>query len=177
MKLRARSRAKAPDVRSDLPAAIMSFIEERRLSAHPESYLIAVLQKIQTHYGYLSRERLEAVSQLMQIPSARVSGVANFYHFFTFTPKGRHVITVCLGTACYVKGAGQVLARFEELLAIRAGETTQDRQFSLAGARCLGACAMAPVVLVGEKVFGNVGYDDVPRILAQFGFDSKQKSK
>jgi NADH:ubiquinone oxidoreductase subunit E len=175
MKRRARPRAHAPAVRSDLPEDILAFIEECRLSAHPDSYLIAVLQKIQMRYGYLSRERLDAVSQLMQIPSARVSGVANFYHFFTFVPKGRHVVTVCLGTACYVKGAGQVLARFEELLGIRAGQTTPDRLFSLAGARCLGACALAPVVVVDDKVFGNVTVSEAPRILAQFGFDSKAK--
>ena len=100
-----------------------------------------------------------------------MSGVATFYHYFTFVPKGRNRITVCLGTACYVKGSGRIMEQLEETLGIKAGRTTPDGRFSLEGARCLGACALAPVVVVNEKVYGNVQEDDVPRILAEYGFE------
>ncbi len=155
---------------ADLPKAVRDFIEECRLRPHPESYLIAVLQKVQDHDGYLSPARLDAVSQALRIPSATVSGVANFYHFFTFVPRGKHRIAVCLGTACYVKGAGLIVDRLNQLLGIGPGETTPDRAFSLDAARCLGACAMAPILVVDGKVYGNVKPDDVERILADYGF-------
>jgi len=157
-------------VTTDLPKSILEFIEASNLSAHPESYLIAVLQKIQLHYGYLSPKRLDAVSQLMQIPAAKVSGVANFYHFFTFVAKGRHQITVCLGTACYVKGGGLIMERLKELLGIEAGQTSADGLFYLEAARCLGTCAMAPVLTVDGKIYGNVQQDNLERILAEYGF-------
>lgn len=158
-----------------LPPEILTFIEECRLAEHPEGLLIAVLQKVQEHFGYLTAERLDAVAHLMQIPTAKVSGVATFYHFFSFVPKGQHRITVCLGTACYVKGSGRVLDRIRELLKVDAGQTTPDGLFTLEGARCLGACAMAPVVVVDDRVYGNVQPDDMPKILAEYGFDSRAK--
>ena len=170
--LMAREDAKARQV---LPEPIAQFIAECRQRPHPDSYLIAVLHKVQNQFGFLGREHLDAVSQLMQIPSAKVTGVASFYHFFTFTPQGEHKLAVCLGTACFVKGADRVLARFKELLGIEVGMTTLDRRFSLQVARCVGACALAPVVIVDEKVYGNVKPDDVGRILAEYGFDSKKR--
>ena len=162
--------------RQVLPEPIVQFIAECRQKPHSASYLIAVLHKVQNQFGYLGREHLNAVSQLMQIPSAKVTGVASFYHFFTFTPQGEHKIAVCLGTACFVKGADRVLARLKELLAVDIGATTPDRRFSIQVARCVGACALAPVVIVDEKVYGNVKPDDVAKILAEYGFDSKKKS-
>lgn len=176
MKTVAESKKKTTP-KQDLPKDIVAYIEETRLAPHPESRLIAVLQKIQEHYGYLSPERLDAVSQLMQIPSAKVSGVANFYHFFSFVPKGKCRITVCMGTACYVKGSGQIIARLKELLGIDPGQTTADGLFSLAAARCLGACAMAPVVVMDEKVYGNVQSDDLEKILADYGFKKPVNQK
>jgi len=158
---------------SVLPAEVVSYIEECRGKEHPESYLIAVLQKIQTQMGFLSPESMDAVSQLMQIPAARVTGVATFYHFFSFEPRGKHRITVCLGTACFVRGAGKVLERFKETLGIAEGKTTPDGKFSIECARCMGACALAPVVVVDDKVYGNVVASDVPRILKEYGFDAK----
>ena len=163
-----------PAAKTDLPASILQLIEESRLSPHPESQLIAVLQKLQQHYGYLAPERLDAVAQLMQVPTARVSGVATFYHLFSFVPKGRHTITVCLGTACYVKGGGKLLERLQAVLGIGAGGTTKDGLFSLAAARCLGACALAPVMVVDERVYSNVQPEDLPRILGEYGFDSRK---
>ena len=88
---------------------------------------------------------MDAVSVLMQVPSSKVSGVASFYHYFTFTPRGEHQVSLCMGTACFVKGAGEVLDKLKELLGIEVGETTADGQFSIDVARCIGACALAPV--------------------------------
>lgn len=160
-------------VNSVLPDEIVAYIEECRGRENSESYLISVLQRIQTGLGYLSRESLDEVSRRMHIPAATVSGVATFYHFFSFKPRGEHRVTVCLGTACFVRGADKVLARLKEELGIDDGETTPDGKFSIECARCLGACALAPVVTVGEKVYGNVKPADVKRILKEYGFKGK----
>lgn len=152
---------------------IVAYIEECRSREHNESYLISVLQKIQSAKGYLSRESMDEVSQLMQIPAATVTGVATFYHYFSFKPRGLHRVTVCLGTACFVRGADKVLARFKLELGIDDGETTPDGLFSIECARCLGACALAPVVTVGEKVYANVKPGDVKKILKEYGFKGK----
>ncbi len=151
-----------------LPPDIIEYIEQCRAAPHPESFLIAVLQRVQERFTCLRREHLDEVSQRMQVPSAKVTGVATFYHFFSFVPKGRRRISVCLGTACYVKGAGQVVERLGELLGIQPGETTPDGRFSLETSRCFGACALAPVMVIGEKVYGNVHPDDLPGILAEY---------
>jgi len=161
-------------VAKGLPEDIVRYIEESRQSVHPESYLISVLQRIQTRFGYLPKESMDEVSERMQIPSARVTGVATFYHFFSFKPKGQHRITVCMGTACFVRGAGKVLDRLKELLGIREGETTKDGKFSLDNARCLGACALAPVVVVDERVYGNVRPEDVLGLLKEHGYEGRK---
>ncbi len=157
-----------------LPGEIVRFIEECRAKKNPESYLIAVLHKVQDHNGYLGREQMDAVSTLMQIPSAKVTGVASFYHYFNFTPRGKHRISVCMGTACFVKGAGRVLDRLKESLGIDIGQTTPDRLFSIDIARCVGACALAPVLIVDEKVYAEVKPDQVVKILAEYGFNGKK---
>ena len=154
-----------------LPDTIVRFIDECRAKKNPESYLIAVLHRVQDHIGYLGREHMDAVSTLMQIPSAKVSGVASFYHYFHFAPRGKHSISVCMGTACFVKGAGRVFDRLKELLGIGIGQTTPDRLFSIDIARCVGACALAPVLIVDEKVYAEVKPDQVAKILAEYGFD------
>lgn len=153
---------------SILPDHIIEYIEKCLNGKRGESYLISVLQKIQKEYGYLSKENMDEVSRLMGIPSTKVTGVASFYHIFSFTPKGRHIITICMGTACYVRGADKVLERLKELLNVDSGGTTPDGRFTLENARCLGACALAPVVVVDEKVYGNVQPGDIPKILAQY---------
>jgi NADH:ubiquinone oxidoreductase subunit E len=152
-------------VARSIPREVVEFIEECNGRPHPESYLIAVLQKLQTCVGYLDKTDMDEVAWRMGIPYAKVSGVATFYHFFQFKAKGRHTVTVCMGTACYVRGAAKVLERFKEILQIQEGQTTKDGRFSIANARCIGACAMAPVVVVGDKVYGNVKPGDVERIL------------
>jgi NADH:ubiquinone oxidoreductase subunit E len=156
-----------------LPDAIVREIESYRDRPHSESYLIAVLQKIQTQFGYLPRALMDEVSQRMQIPAAKVTGVATFYHFFSFTPRGKHVVTVCMGTACFVRGADKVLARLKERLGVEEGGTTEDQRFTLSTARCIGTCALAPVVLVDDTVYGNVTPAQVDTILATYGYQPK----
>jgi NADH:ubiquinone oxidoreductase subunit E len=118
---------------------------------------------------------MDDVAQLMRVPAAKVTGIATFYHFFTFVPKGQTRVTVCLGTACFVRGADKVLDRLKDLLGIKEGETTPDGRFSIECARCLGACALAPVVVVNEKVYGNVTPAGVEKILAEYGFKKARK--
>ena len=123
------------------------------LEAHMKKYqyrqdaLIEVLHKAQELFGYLEDDLLLFVAYRLKLPASRVYGVATFYHFFTLKPQGRHTCVVCLGTACYVKGADKVLAAVEAKSKIKAGETTQDNQISLLTARCIGACGIAPAVV------------------------------
>lgn len=151
--------------RAALPEHVVSFIEECRQHPHPESNLISVLHKVQGHFGHLGREQLDAVAQLLQVPTAKVTGVATFYHFFRLQPRGRFMISVCMGTACYVKGADKVADRLREELGIDFGETTTDGLFSLEEARCLGTCGLAPVVMINETVHAKVTPDQIPALL------------
>lgn len=161
---------------SVLPESVIRYMDECRGKPHPESHLVSVLQKTQEACGFLSREVMEEVSQRMQVPAARVTGVATFYHFFRFQPQGRHQISVCKGTACFVRGADKILRQLSEILKIKEGETTADGEFSLVCARCIGACAMAPVLVVDERVYGNVQVEDVAGILKEHGYtDLKQR--
>ncbi len=161
-----------PQVEAEASAAltpeIVAYIAECRDRPRPASHLIEVLHRVQAHFGYLGAPQLDAVAQLLQVPAAKVSGVASFYHYFRLQPVGRFRISVCLGTACYVKGAEAVVARFEEELGIRFGETTKDGQFTLEASRCVGTCGLAPVVMVGEEVHGSVTPDQVPSILERY---------
>ncbi len=160
--------------RAVFPDTVVKYIEECSKKKNPDSHLISVLHKVQDHFGFLANEHMDAVSTLMQIPSTRVTGVASFYHFFNFTPRGKHRISLCMGTACFVKGAGQVLNKLKDLLGIDVGQTTSDALFSIDVARCVGACALAPVMIVDEKVYASVKPDQVTKILAEYGFDPKK---
>jgi NADH:ubiquinone oxidoreductase subunit E len=151
--------------RAALPESVVEYIEKCRGLPHPESRLISVLHKVQGHFGYLGREQMDAVAQLLQVPAAKVTGVATFYHFFRLQPRGRFVITVCMGTACYVKGAERVADRLREELGIDFGETTKDGMFTLESAHCLGTCGLAPVITIEEGVFGQVTPDQIPGLL------------
>jgi len=135
---------------------------------HSDSYLIAVLHKAQELFGYLPREVMDRIAVLMNIPTAHIWGVATFYHYFSLSPKGKHSISVCMGTACFVKGADKVLQAIKDHLKIDVGQTTSDNLFTLQEARCLGACGLAPVVMIDEKVFGNVTEKEVPKILNSY---------
>jgi len=130
--------------------------------------LINVLHKTQEHFGYLPAEIQEVVAQELNVSVAKVYGVVTFYSFFTMLPKGKHPISICTGTACYVRGADNVLQEFKRQLNIEVGQTTDDGKFSLSGLRCVGACGLAPVVLVGDKTYGRVSPEGVKTILEEY---------
>ncbi len=130
--------------------------------------LINVLHKCQGEFGYLPAEIQEVVAKELSVSSAHVYGVVTFYSFFSMIPKGKYPISICTGTACYVRGAEKVLAEFKKELEIEVGETSKDGKFSLSCLRCVGACGLAPVVLVGDKTFGRVSPDGVKDILKEF---------
>jgi NADP-reducing hydrogenase subunit HndA len=130
--------------------------------------LINVLHKAQGIFGYLPAEVQEVVAQELNVSVAKVYGVVTFYSFFTMVPKGMYPISVCTGTACYVRGAEKVLDEFKRILKVQVGETTPDGKFSIAGLRCVGACGLAPVVLVGHKTYGRVSPDGVKDILKEY---------
>ena len=130
--------------------------------------VINVLHKVQGEYGYLPAEVQELVAKELNIPVSRVYGIVSFYSFFTMTPKGEHPISVCLGTACYVRGAEKVLDELKRQLGIGVGEVTPDGKFSLTCLRCVGACGLAPVIEVGEKVYGRMTPDRVKDVLAEY---------
>lgn len=130
--------------------------------------LINVLHKVQGEFGYLPAEVQEVVANELNVSLAKVYGVVTFYSFFTMIPKGKHPISICTGTACYVRGAEKVLEEFKKELGIKVGESTADGKFSLTCLRCVGACGLAPVVLVGEKTYGRIAPDDVKSILGEY---------
>lgn len=127
--------------------------------------LINVLHQTQHALGYLPAEVQEVIAHSLGVSTAHVYGVVTFYSYFTMVPKGRFPVSICTGTACYVRGAEKVLEEFKRQLGIVVGETTQDGKFSLSCLRCVGACGLAPVVLIGEKVYGRVSPDGVKAIL------------
>ena len=130
--------------------------------------LMPIMQKAQDIYGYLPIEVQTIIADEMGIPLEKVYGVATFYAQFALNPKGEYQISVCLGTACYVKGSGDIYAKLEEILGIKGGECTPDRKFSLDACRCVGACGLAPVMTVNGEVFGRITPKDVQGILDRF---------
>ena len=130
--------------------------------------LINVLHKVQTTFGYLPAEVQDVVANKLNMSVAKVYGVVTFYSFFTMIPKGRFPVSICTGTACYVRGAEKVLDEFKKQLSIKVGESTPDGKFSLNCLRCVGACGLAPVVQVGEKTYGRVSPDLVKDILKNY---------
>lgn len=130
--------------------------------------LMPVLQQIQNVYGYLPEDILKRVSEELDIPMSEIYGVATFYSFFSLKPKGEHIIRVCLGTACYVKGAQQIIDKLSEVLNVDVNDTTKDGKFTLEATRCLGACGLAPVMMIDSKVYGRLTPDDIPNIIKEF---------
>ena len=130
--------------------------------------LISVLHKAQGIFGYLPREVQEFVADKLNESLANVYGVVSFYSYFTMVPKGEHPVAVCMGTACYVRGADKVLNEFQKQLGIKSGETSVDGKFSIDALRCVGACGIAPVVLVGEKVYKKVEPNEVKGIIEEY---------
>jgi NADP-reducing hydrogenase subunit HndA len=130
--------------------------------------LMPVMQKAQEIYGYLPIEVQKMISSGMGIPLEEIYGVATFYSQFSLYPKGKYTISVCLGTACYVKGSGAIYERLMERLGLKGGECTADGKFTLEACRCIGACGLAPVMTVNEDVYGRLVVDDVDTILAKY---------
>lgn len=130
--------------------------------------LIPIMQKAQEIYGYLPIEVQRVIARELGIPMEKVYGVATFYAQFALQPKGKYKISVCLGTACYVKGSGLLFSKLEELLHISNGECTPDGRFSLDSCRCVGACGLAPVLMINDEVYGRLVPDDIPDILAKY---------
>ena len=127
--------------------------------------LINILHEAQHLQGYLPEETQRIIASKLGIPVSKVYGVVTFYTFFTMTPKGKHPISVCMGTACYVRGSEKLLEEFKRVLGIEVGDTTPDGKFSLDCLRCVGACGLAPVVMIGEKVYGRLQPVDVKKII------------
>jgi len=130
--------------------------------------LMPVLQEAQGIFGYLPLEILQLISRLLNIPMAEIYGVATFYSQFSFIPKGRNKISVCLGTACYVKGAQAILEEIEGQLGIKAGYTTPDLEFSITSTRCVGDCSLAPVILINEDVYPRIQKDEVKEVIKKY---------
>ena len=130
--------------------------------------LMPVMQQAQDLYGYLPIEVQTMIAEGLDIPLEKVYGVATFYAQFTLQPKGKYNISVCLGTACYVKGSGNVYERLQQELGIKGGECTPDGKFSLNSCRCVGACGLAPVMMINDEVYGRLTADAVPGILAKY---------
>lgn len=150
---------------AEMFAELDEFIESINFD---DKELIAVLHKAQGIFGYLPMVVQTHIAKKLNINVSRVYGVVTFYSFFTMVPKGEYVINICLGTACFVRGAQPILEKFEELLGIKNGETTSDGKFTITSLRCVGACALAPVVQINGKTYGNVKLDEVAKILADY---------
>ena len=149
-------------------AAIKQINEICDRYANEKTPLMMILSDIQKEYGYIPLEVQEIVSQRTGVSVAEIYGVVTFYSFFSLTPKGKYVIGVCLGTACYVKGAGQVLDKFAEIIGIKPGETSADGLFTLDALRCIGACGIAPAVTINGKVYPKLTVDAIPKIVEEY---------
>ncbi len=154
---------------TELSAELFSELEQY-IDSMPSTKgeLIRVLHKAQSIFGYLPQEVQKFVAKKLGVSTAKVFGVVSFYSYFTMEPKGENPIAICMGTACYVRGAEKVQDEFCKQLGIGVGETTEDGKFSIDALRCVGACGLAPVVLVGEKVYGRVTVDDVKKIIDEY---------
>ncbi len=140
------------------------------IAAHKDDpgAIMPVLQEAQEIYGYLPIEVQTMIAEGLNVPLEEVYGVSTFYSQFSLSPKGKYNISVCLGTACYVKGSGDILNKLSEILGIGAEECTADGKFSLTACRCIGACGLAPVITINDDVYGRLTVDDVPGILAKY---------
>jgi len=157
-------------------SAIKEFIAEINTYDHSDSYLIRVLHKTQDLFGYIPIKAMDVIAQEMGIPTAHIWGVVTFYHYFNLNPPGKYTISVCLGTACYVKGAAQILEAIKNELSIEIGQTTPDMIFSLQQARCLGACGLAPVVMINDKIHGGLTPKSMLDLIKKYRRKASQKN-
>ena len=154
-----------PDLTPELMTKVDDIMDRYR---DKPGCLIPVLEECQETVGYLPVELQEYISIGLNVPGSTIYGVVTFYSFFSMVPKGRHTIKVCLGTACYVRGTKDIMKRLTGEFKLQVGQTTEDRRFSLEAVRCLGACGLAPVVVVDEDTYGGVRPDKVPDILNKY---------
>lgn len=156
------------------PAFVSTAEQDERLRRVIEKYkdaegaLIPVLHEAQEIYGYLPKEVQQRISEGLDIPMSEIYGVVTFYTQFSIYPKGQYQVAVCLGTACYVKGSGDIIDKIKQKLGIDVGQCTDDGKFSLDATRCIGACGLAPVLTVNDEVYGRLTVDDVDEILAKY---------
>ena len=145
--------------------ALQQVIDELR---NEPGALMPIMQRAQDIFGYLPEEVQNYIAKELDIPVSDIYGVATFYAQFNLEPKGKYIISVCMGTACYVKGSQQVLDKLAEVLEIEPGRTTKDGLFTLNATRCLGACGLAPVIMVNDDVYGRLTPDQIPDIIAKY---------
>lgn len=155
-------------MKNDKMSILKEYLKKYINLPRAESNLITILHKVQEIYGYLDREALDEVAKTIQIPTAHIWGVATFYHHFKLKKPGKHIISICLGTACYIKGADEILEKLKSELKLDIGGVTEDGFFSLEEARCLGACSLAPVIMIDNKIYGNLTPQNVLQILNDF---------
>ena len=147
------------------PSELLSFINEWKVKP---GALIMMLHKIQETFGYISRESAGELARISGIPLARIYGVISFYHFFKTTKPGKHKISVCMGTACYLKGGQNLLDETRSVLGIAPDEVTEDGLFSVDPVRCVGCCGLAPLLVVGTETYGKLTKDKIPEILSKY---------
>jgi NADH-quinone oxidoreductase subunit E len=159
------AKAQAAQGNIDFPKELSSFIDEWKVK--PGS-LIMMLHKIQETFGYISREAAEKLSLMSGIPLARVYGVITFYHFFKTTKPGKFKISVCLGTACYLKGGQELIDETRSILSLKPDQVTDDGLFSIDPVRCVGCCGLAPVITINNDTYGKLTPDQLPAIIAKY---------
>ena len=159
------SKKRAVDITDQQRKAINGIIDKYK---DTQGALIPTLHEVQEYFGYLPVEVQKIISEGLGIPLAEIYGVVTFYTQFSTQPKGKYTVSVCLGTACYVKGAAALMDKVTEILGIQPEECTEDGKFSLTACRCVGACGLAPVLTVNEDVYGRLTPDEVPGILAKY---------
>jgi len=130
--------------------------------------MIAILQDVQEEFRYLPKAALSSISRQMEVPLTRIYEIATFYNAFSLKPRGKYLVELCAGTACHVQGAANLMDRLERDLAIKCGETTQDKTYTLEEVRCLGCCSLAPVIRIGVDVHPNLTQDEIPKILRNY---------
>ena len=160
------SEAEAAVIEKDIDLSQVDAIVEPYIGK--KEMIIPVLQKVQEHFGYLPRPAMEQVSRRMRIPLSRLYGVATFYAQFKMRPRGRYIIRVCKGTACHIQGSPKIAERIEENLGIESGETTTDLRFTLEEVACIGACALAPVIMINDDPHGRLTPDKIKDILNSY---------
>jgi len=146
-------------------SALLKVIDDHK---DEKGSLMPILQEAQGIYGYLPIEVQRKISDVMNVPLEKIYGIVTFYSQFTLLPKGKYNVSVCLGTACYVKGSGNIFSKIQELIGIADGDCTPDGKFSLESCRCVGACGLAPVMTINEDVYGKLTVDDLAGILAKY---------